>query len=213
MSSNSSEKPRTPHPSFSLPLDHPEHPWTLRGYRDDLANLPYSPLEDPLGEVAYHRAFAKVAAQDPNRVPCPSFFPKSHTARSFTTWKDSVLFSPKPEEKLRQAQQANPPPPTANPTVAQQSLPPPRYSEDAPFQHHRINGNTHSKSSSGSSTPSLRRELQSSPRQLRAAAGPDVSMADVPRTAIPTTDMPMTDIPMTLEPKLNAPAGPSRMLR
>jgi len=193
-----------PHPLFRLPLEHPDHPWTMRGYREDLANSPQSSHEDPVGEVAYHRAFAKVAAEDPGRVPCPSFYPKSPTARAYTEWKDSVLFSSRSANGESQSDQQPNTPTSGRPTV-HQTLPSPRYNEDAPFQHHKSNGNggPYSKTSSRSSTPSLRRGSQVSPMELRTTAAQD----------LPMTDVPTTGIPMTLEPRLHAPTGPSRMLR
>ncbi|KAI1609655.1 hypothetical protein EDD36DRAFT_77722 [Exophiala viscosa] len=199
----SSENKR-PHPHFRLPLENHDHPWTMRGYREDLAKSPESPHEDPLGEVAYHRAFAKVAAEDPGRVPCPSFYPKSPTARAYTEWKDSVLFSPRPTNGQSQPGQ-QPNTPTSDHPAVHQTLPSPRYNDEAPFQHHKVNGNggPYSKPSSGSSTPSLRRGSQVSPTEIRTIAGQDV----------PMTDAPTTGIPMTMEPRLHAPTGPTRMLR
>ncbi|KIV82792.1 hypothetical protein PV11_04871 [Exophiala sideris] len=197
----SSENKRT-HPLFRLPLEHPDHPWTMRGYREDLANSPASAHDDPLGEIAYQRAFAEVAAEDPGRVPCPSFFPKSPTARAFTEWKDSVLFSSRSaNEESKPGHQ--PHTPTASSSATHQTLPSPRYNEEAPFPAHRVNGGSYSKTNSGSSTPSLRRGSVVSPGEFKTTAGQDVPMIDVPRIGIP----------MTMEPRLNAPTGPSRMLR
>lgn len=196
------------HPRLKLPLDHPDHPWNERGYRPDLAASPQTTFEDPGGEIAYQRAFARAAAKNPGRVPCPSFFPNSPTAATFTEWKDRTLFSPKPGTILNSR---HAPASLSNGSSGpQENLPSPGYSEDLPIPHHRntMTNGEHSKTSSGSSTPLIVKEQQRSPRPIR-------TIAEQSRPQPFAQDVPMTDVlPMTLEHKFNAaPPGPDRVFR
>ncbi|KAK5228544.1 hypothetical protein LTR72_002428 [Exophiala xenobiotica] len=223
------QQPIVIHPRLKLALDHPDHPWNERGYRPDLAASPQTTFEDPGGEIAYQRAFQRVAAMNPGRVPCPSFFPNSPTAATYTAWRDTHLFSPRTgatqanysrhttTQTTSQPQSLSNGSTSGGPPQQQENLPSPGYNEDLPIPHHRntitTNGDGHSKTSSGSSTPLLHivREQQRSPRPIRTMA----EQQPRPQPFAHTQDVTMTDVlPMTLEPKFNAaPPGPDKLFR
>lgn len=77
----------------TLSLRENEQPWHARGYRPELANSKRSPNEDPKGEIAYQRAFADAAKQNPPRVPNPDFYPNSPSARNYIMRRAEALFS------------------------------------------------------------------------------------------------------------------------
>lgn len=66
--------------------------WIDRGYRPDLV-IPPNPTanEDPLGEEAYQRAFAVASRSNPPRLPNPSYYPNSSSARDYLARKSGSL--------------------------------------------------------------------------------------------------------------------------
>ncbi|KAK5945556.1 hypothetical protein PMZ80_002761 [Knufia obscura] len=57
--------------------------WLERGYRPEIAALGPAPNEDPAGEEAYQRAFLELAQTVPPRLPNPSHYPNSPSAREY----------------------------------------------------------------------------------------------------------------------------------
>ncbi|KIW40525.1 uncharacterized protein PV06_07715 [Exophiala oligosperma] len=185
---------------------HDEHEWALRGYRPDLANSPQSPNEDPLGEIAYHRAFTRISATTPGRVPNPSFFPNSPTASQFVKWKDQVLFSPKPSGDRNSTQR--PTPVFHAPTNIPENLPSPGYSEDPPQAYRSLSGDKARTGDSGSSTPNANRGRPASPQPLRMRIDQTRSQ---PQTQVGPV---AKDLPNIMEPKFNSgPSGPDKVFR
>lgn len=70
-------KPRPKQPKDVTPF------WVDRGFKPEIASMPPDPNEDPKGEVAYQREFYKAAQLKPPRVPNPSSFPNSPSAREY----------------------------------------------------------------------------------------------------------------------------------
>lgn len=184
---------RTSDSIFDVPLSAHDHPLRTRGYRPELASVEISPTEDPRGEIAYQRAFVEFATR--KRVPDPSLYPNSPSAQEYLKRKDEAIFSAKPGVVTSQASAQPRSPLSASTSRPQDRLPSPR-NDDA--HHPSRHGNGESRNDSGSSTPSRRtREHQLSPVPI-GALQPEVLAQGIPHT---------------MEPKLNAPPGPSRMLR
>ncbi|KIW19259.1 hypothetical protein PV08_03553 [Exophiala spinifera] len=187
---------------------HDEHEWIIRGYRPDLANAPQSPDEDPLGEIAYHRAFTRISAQTPGRVPNPSFFPNSPTALQFMKWKDQILFSPKPAGDRTPTQK--PTPVSQAPTTLPGNLPSPGYSEDPPKAYRSLSEDQARTGDSGSSTQGavIKTQPRSPPPPVRLRI-------DQTRPQPHHQPAPMTNIlPPIMEPRINAaPPGPDKVFR
>lgn len=74
--------------------------WSTRGYRPDIAALKPAPDEDPRGEGAYQRAFHEAAQSDPPRLPNPSHYPNSLSAREYVRKKSIDFLSPRGEKRL-----------------------------------------------------------------------------------------------------------------
>ncbi|KAL6253328.1 hypothetical protein RBB50_001051 [Rhinocladiella similis] len=197
------------HPTDPIPKrlsTHGEHEWTLRGYRPDLANQPQTPDEDPLGEIAYHRAFTRISAETPGRVPNPSFFPNSPTASQFMKWKDQVLFSPKPAVERNATQRPNPV--LSAPNDVHENLPSPGYSEEPPQAYRSLSGDQARTSDSRSSTPGVNKRQPRSPQPLKPRID---QIRSQPQNQLgPKTK----ELPSIMEPRLNAaPSGPDRVFR
>jgi len=162
--------------------------WEARGYRPELANLEQSPTDDPQGEYAYQRAFAEAAKKNPPRVPNPASYPNSPSAREFIKRKDEAIFSSR--KKL-------PSSPTSADYASATDLGRPKDDDTFPPAHH---------------PPNLKSEPTSD-------AGPYGNRIDLPLANAPggrqfAEPRPFSSgPPLLLEPKLDAPLGPSRMLR
>lgn len=65
--------------------------WLERGYRPEIAALRPAPDEDLAGEEAYQRAFLELAQSSPPRLPNPSYYPNSPSAREWMR-KQSMNF-------------------------------------------------------------------------------------------------------------------------
>lgn len=65
--------------------------WIDRGYRPELATIDPSANEDPLGEEAYQRAFAVASRSNPPRLPNPSYYPNSPSARDYLARKSGTV--------------------------------------------------------------------------------------------------------------------------
>ena len=70
-------KPRTKLPKDVTPF------WTDRGYDETFVPTKPDPNEDPRGETAYQRAFYEAARSKPPRLPNPSHYPNSQSAREY----------------------------------------------------------------------------------------------------------------------------------
>lgn len=57
--------------------------WLERGFRPDVATIKSDPDDDPKGEAAYQRAFYEAEQLEPPRLPNPSSFPNSPSAREY----------------------------------------------------------------------------------------------------------------------------------
>lgn len=57
--------------------------WADRGFRPDIARTKPRPGEDPKGEESYQRAFYEAAQSNPPRLPNPSNYPNSSSAREY----------------------------------------------------------------------------------------------------------------------------------
>ncbi len=218
---------RRVHALFELPLNHPDHPWTARGYRADIAHIQKTPAEDPLGEVAYQRAFLETAAKNPRRMPDPALYPNSHSAREFIARMDKAIFSVKKTDSQPAAAATSPgnsTHTTTSPTATGQqysSLPSPGYmqspsSSSSSSRRARANGDD-----KGVSVPSAAAGVKTSP----VGTTERLPFSSPPRPAdyshSPSGDRqggqspPFAPhgVPLVLEPKIDGPTGPSRMLR
>lgn len=78
MSKSSTSKNR----KAELPRDVTPY-WQERGYRSDIASSRPAADEDPTGEEAYQRAFLELAQYTPPRLPNPSRYANSPSAREY----------------------------------------------------------------------------------------------------------------------------------
>lgn len=184
----------------------PHHPWVARGYRPDFARLArraHMEDQDPYGEVAYQRAFYEAIESKSRRIPDPVLYHNSPSAKDYIRRRDKAIFTAKPRIVETQASvQTNSPSSSGTST----------YSPGKPA----------SPSESGASQfPPQRTEVKSGYALLPALSNSSQNDRLAPQLS-PKPDRPPTDpcrpyaphgIPLTLEPKLNAPTGPSRMLR
>ncbi|KIW70146.1 hypothetical protein PV04_02446 [Phialophora macrospora] len=192
------------------PMD-PNHPWVARGYRPEFAySVRKAPVEDPHGEIAYQRAFVE-AAEAKNRraearlcrVPDPQLYYNSPSAREYIKKRDDAIFSAKPKNgPTKSSTQPNTPSSTGTPTYSPGQRPSPGYATNAALPPRRtsIKSDIELVPSIPSASPNQRHVDQVSPNPTRPPTEQYQSYA--PHRP-----------PLTLEPKLDAPAGPSRMIR
>ncbi|OCT49850.1 hypothetical protein CLCR_07629 [Cladophialophora carrionii] len=192
------------------PMD-PNHPWVARGYRPEFAySVKKAPVEDPHGEVAYQRAFVEAAEAKHSRaearlcrVPDPLLYYNSPSARDYIKRRDDAIFSAKPRTgNTRTSTQPNTPSSIGTPTYSPGPRASPSYSANAGSATRRtsIKSDIEPALSIANSSPNIRTADQVSPRPSRPPA--EQYQSYTPH-----------GLPLTLEPKLDAPAGPSRMLR
>lgn len=176
----------------TLSLRESDHPWHVRGYRPELANSKRSPNEDPKGEIAYQRAFADAAKLNPPRVPNPAFYPNSPSAKSYIRRNDESVFSARKKSSLPST-----PVSSSSPQSQPEGRPSPRnenqYSSHRPNMDIKLEPRSYSPTSASNSNGYNFSPMGTKP-------------AEEPR---PFLNGP----PMTLEPKMDAPRGPSKMLR
>ncbi|KEF56309.1 uncharacterized protein A1O9_07890 [Exophiala aquamarina CBS 119918] len=176
------------HPTLSL--HEKDHPWYIRGYRPEVANSKRSPDEDPKGEIAYQRAFADAAKQNPPRVPNPSFYPNSPSAKSYIQKNAESVFSVRKKSSLPST-----PASSSSPQSQQERLPSPRH--EIPYSSHK---------------PTLNIKLEP-PSYSPASTSNGYSFSPMATKPVEEPRPFGSSPPMTLEPKLDAPRGPSKMLR
>lgn len=187
-----------------IPFSDPHHPWIQRGYKPELA---YSllnrrpPTEDPYGELAYQRAFAKAAEAQSRRVPDPVLYPNSPSAQAYIKFRDEALFSPKSQwsESAEQPKTETSTDPSTRPHP-QEKLPSPRYRDNPLFPPRTIKTDPYSEM-----VPSMSTTSPAKPGHHGFSRDVNPAIEHRPITPRP--------LPMTLEPRLDAPSGPSRMLR
>lgn len=181
---------------FSVPLAQDlDRWWKESGYNPDLATQRRAPDEDPRGEVAYHRAFAEAAKIDPPRLPDPFLFPNSPTARKCLQQRDAKLFPSRRQELMQ---------PTT-PTSTVQPPYPTRQYEALPSPKDDIYHHSHASSTASQPDPSAF-SARFQPSEHARYVSP-VSSAPEDRRPY------LNHAPMTLEPKMDAPIGPPRMIR
>lgn len=165
-----------------------EHPWYARNYRADLANSKPSPNEDPQGELAYQRAFAVAAQQNPPRVPNPDFYPHSPSASTTINSRAEAVFCVRKSAAL-------PSPPASSSSPQSQYEPHPSPRLDKRYSSHK---------------PNLSIKLEQTPFDP-----PNHSHPFSPAPVKPSEDPapPARRLPMILEPKMHAPRGPDNPLR
>ncbi|KIX07878.1 uncharacterized protein Z518_02532 [Rhinocladiella mackenziei CBS 650.93] len=212
-----------------LPLSDPNHPWTARGYRAELANIPKSPTEDPCGEIAYQRAFLEVARLQPLRVPDPSRYPHSHSAQEYLRRRDEAIFT----VRVRPDKDEQPPRPPTPPITSSpnEKLPSPRYSHDPVFPPRKANADARmdavptipppNKNQLRSPRPLLPADPHSRPPSApgpppgvpfgRPTGAPPGYVRPEPPTPPARTPTPPPP-PLVLEPRIKAPNGPGRIL-
>ena len=66
--------------------------WERRGYRANSINETEDGVEDPLGEIAYQKAFHEASKLKPPRYPDPERYPHSVSAKRFREQRDQKLF-------------------------------------------------------------------------------------------------------------------------
>ncbi|KAL9111676.1 MAG: hypothetical protein Q9227_003950 [Pyrenula ochraceoflavens] len=169
------------YPPQHIPPPHWQHLWEERGFKG--IKVEDRDPEDPRGEEAYQRQFAK--ALQNNRVPNPSYYVNSPSAQEYIRNRDQELFKkaapPNPEGKIR------------NPNF--------RTSAQSPESAQSLT-NTHSPASSGSHDPTSPLEDRSKPPPR---PGEMNAVSERPWPSQPSLSRPM-------EPQI-APIGPPRMLR
>ncbi len=182
----------------------PNHPWVVRGYRPEFAySNRKAPVEDAYGEAAYQRAFFDAAQARSRRIPDPTLYHNSPSAREYMRRRDEVIFSSKPRGgNITSSTQPNTPSSNGTPTYSPGQLPSPNYNSNSGFPTRRttIKGEYEPVLSMSSSSPINRHVQQASPNIIRPPA-------EHYRTYTPH------GLPSPLEPRHCAPSGPTRMLR
>jgi hypothetical protein len=182
----------------------PNHPWVKRGYRPEFAyTVRQTPLEDPFGEIAYQRALFEAAETKSRRVPDPVLYHNSPSAREFVKTRDAGIFSAPPRGgRTKSSTQPNTPSSTGTPTPSPAQLPSPNYTANAGLPPRRadIKSEFEPVPLVSTSSPTSRHLPRMSPKPTRSPAEHHQPYAP-------------HGLPLTLEPKLDAPSGPSRMLR
>ena len=181
----------------------PNHPWVARGYRPDFAySVRKARVEDPYGEVAYQRAFFEAAEAKSRRVPDPVLYHNSPSARKYIKRRDHAIFSAKPRNGNNQSSTPTTPSSTTTSTYSPAQLPSSiqHTSNGFPARRTNIKAEFEPVLSISSSLPDSRHIPQVSPKPMRPPTDPYRPYAP-------------HGLPLTLEPKLDAPSGPSRMLR
>ncbi|KAH0837501.1 hypothetical protein AYO21_04992 [Fonsecaea monophora] len=196
-------KRRADHLRDISPRD-PNHPWVARGYRPDVAYANRTaPIEDPYGEIAYQRAFAEAAESNSFRVPEPILYHNSPSAREYIRRRDEPFFSVK-STKPSNKTTSQPATPTSVNTSASSpaKLPSPKYGSDPGFPLGRadVKQNIEPGPPRPTGSPSSKDFQQQSPPPVRPGVGQTPSHLG-------------NSLPWTLEPKIDAPSGPSKMLR
>lgn len=185
---------------------HQHHPWVARGYRPEFARLAgraHMDKQDPYGEVAYQRAFFDAIEDNSPRVPDPDLYHNSPSAKEYVRKRDKAIFAVKARVAPTQSStQTNTSSSSGTPTYSPGKPVSPSMSggSHVPPQKTVVKPGYGSLPAPSSSSQNDRFAPQMSPKSDRAPA-------DSYRPYAPH------GIPLTLEPKLNAPAGPSRMLR
>ncbi|KIW31081.1 uncharacterized protein PV07_02763 [Cladophialophora immunda] len=196
-------KRRADHLRDISPRD-PNHPWVARGYRPDVAYANRTaPIEDPYGEIAYQRAFAEAAESNSFRVPEPVLYHNSPSAREYIRRRDEPFFPVKPTKSSNKSTSQPATPTSANTSASSPAkLPSPRNGSDSGFPHGRADANLKVEPGAPrpNASPSTKNIQQQSPRAIRPAAEQTPSHLG-------------NGLPWTLEPKIQAPSGPSKMLR
>ena len=177
----------------------PNHPWVTRGYRPDFAYaVRKAPVEDQYGEIAYQRALFEAAEARSRRIPDPVFYHNSPSAKEYIKRRDHALFSVK-YTNGRSASQPLTPSSTTTSTYSPSQLPSPHLSANGVARRTMIKAEYEPVLSVTSSSPSGRHPQQVSSRSMRP---PTEHRSYAPH-----------GLPLTLEPRLDAPSGPSKMLR
>lgn len=171
----------------TLTLADSEHPWRIRNYRAELANSKPSPNEDPQGELAYQRAFAVAAQQDPPRVPNPDFYPHSPSASTTIDSRAEAVFCVR-----KSAGFPSPPASSSSPQSQYEPHPSPRL--DKRYSSHK---------------PNLNIKLEQTP----FAPNQSHQFSPTPVKPLEEPAPPVRGLPMILEPKMHAPRGPENPLR
>ncbi|EXJ61831.1 hypothetical protein A1O7_02261 [Cladophialophora yegresii CBS 114405] len=189
----------------------PNHPWVARGYRPEFAySVRKAPVQDPHGEIAYQRAFVEAAEAKYSRaegrlcrVPDPLLYYNSPSARDYIKRRDDAIFSAKPRNgNPMSSTQPNTPSSIGTPMYSPGRRASPNYSANGGSTGRRtsVKSDIEPALSIANSSPNTRTADQVSPRPSRPHA--EQYQPYAPK-----------GLPLTLEPKLDAPAGPSRMLR
>jgi hypothetical protein len=182
----------------------PNHPWVTRGYRPDFAySVRKAPVEDQYGEIAYQRAFFEAAEAKSRRVPDPVLYHNSPSAREYIKRRDHAIFSVRPRSiNNKSSSQPNTPSSTTTSNYSPGQLPSPHIIANTELAARRtpIKAEFEPVLSITTSSPNNRRVQQVSPRPMRPPTEQYQPYAP-------------HGLPLTLEPKLDAPSGPARMLR
>ncbi|KIV97362.1 hypothetical protein PV10_01123 [Exophiala mesophila] len=182
---------------FSMPSgQYLDRWWKESGYKPDAVPKRRAPDEDPRGEVAYHRAFAEAAKIHPPRLPDPFLFPNSPTARKCLQQRDEKLFPSRRPDQIQ----------PGTPTSAMQPPYPARQFDSLPSPRDDIYRHSHASSNASQPEPTAYPgRFQSSEHSRHVSSG---STGPEDRRTYPTGQA-----PATLEPKMDAPIGPPRMIR
>ena len=177
------------------------HPWVARGYRPDFAySVREAPIQDPYGEIAYQRAFFEAAEAKSRRVPDPVLYHNSPSAKEYIERRDGVIFAVKPRyPHNKSSTQPNTPSSSGTPTYSPGKLPSPDYTM-FPRQRAIRKPNIELVPPIPSTSATNRNAQRFSPNPLGSPAEQYRPYA-------------LNGLPLTLEPKLDGPSGPSRMLR
>ena len=165
--------------------------WEARGYRADSAEIKSEQAEDPEGEEAYQRAFAKGAEQKPPRVPNPEYYPKSPSAQAYIKKRDQHMFRSMSGNAPRISREDTPGAPR-HLSKRQHSYANNSPSVGSESTHHYGNGT-------------------SSPHGLGISSSQPIFWANQQQSC-DTKQQQNGRLPLHLEPQF-APVGPSRMLR
>jgi hypothetical protein len=184
----------------------PNHPWVSRGYRPEYAySIRGAPIEDEYGEVAYQRALFDAAMRHSRRVPDAQLYHNSESAREYIRRKNKSIFgdpSPTGNSQVKTITQPNTPSSTTTSNYSPGQLPSPINTSrpNLPPARPGLKLDLESVNSTSIQSSNNRHVPQVSPKPIRQPV-------DSYRPYAPH------GIPLTLEPKLDAPTGPSRMIR
>lgn len=170
--------------------------WPERGYRPEIAAIPPVPNEDPKGEYAYQRAFLEAAQSNPPRLPNPNHYPNSESARAYMR-KRSMEFLPSRVDK--------------RPNEAPQE---PHYTNRKFRDPDQLPPSVKKSASTSPASNYSSSSLPPAPTLMsiqRYEEKPNIQYSFQPQLPqMPRPDPPRLGV---LEPKMNAPSGPTNKLR